>query len=483
MKKKPAARLVDLAVLIVDDEENICALLAEVLQQRFSRVDVSYSAGDGIRRILAENYDIVVTDLKLPDVWGIEVLKAAKAKDEFVEVIVITGYGTLESASEAINLGVTSYLTKPLSINEFTLQIEKAAATRAFHLKSLLLMKQSDRIVPEVVEHLHDITNLYYFSRKLMLGLDIPEIMRTILYEAGERLAPSITVIGIKSLDFCEIFAMPRTGCVTDGEVRDFMLRQWDSAWNIIDRTRFEQNEIALHVFKGRDGERIPADTSRALSLPMSVLGNTFGFISLGMAETGRIKPEDEQFMHVFVSMISSVIEHGYRDLHAKQQAKTDSLTGIANHRMMHETLEREITRADRHKRTFCFALVDIDDFKTINDTSGHLVGDAVLIDLTRRIVSHNRRGDFLARYGGEEFALVLPDTPLCGGEVLARRLCEEISARPFVFSRESVSYTISIGLTEYNGEFPRTKDRLFADADQALYDSKKNGKNRVSTR
>jgi diguanylate cyclase (GGDEF)-like protein len=185
--------------------------------------------------------------------------------------------------------------------------------------------------------------------------------------------------------------------------------------------------------------------------------------------------------MHVFTSMISSVVEHGYRDMQAKLQAKTDSLTGIANHRMLHETLEREMARADRYFRRFCLALIDIDDFKKINDTHGHLVGDAVLIDLARRMSEPIRRGDVLARYGGEEFALVLPDTALDGARTLAHRVCSSIASRPFAFAQTQVPYTISVGLTEYNGARPCQKDALIGEADAALYRSKQEGKNRVS--
>jgi diguanylate cyclase (GGDEF)-like protein len=92
------------------------------------------------------------------------------------------------------------------------------------------------------------------------------------------------------------------------------------------------------------------------------------------------------------------------------------------------------------------------------------------------------RKGDTFSRQGGEEFSLILPDTSLEGAEILAQRVCEHINAAPFVFSQTSVRYTISLGISVYKGKYPRTKDALIGDADDALYKSKKSGKNRVSS-
>jgi diguanylate cyclase (GGDEF)-like protein len=167
--------------------------------------------------------------------------------------------------------------------------------------------------------------------------------------------------------------------------------------------------------------------------------------------------------------------------MQAKLQARTDNLTGVANHRSFHETLAREISRADRSKSDCALVIIDIDDFKLINDTYGHQVGDAVIKDLTQRISTMVRKGDTFARQGGEEFSLILPDTSLEGAKLMADRVCKRIHSSPFVFSQTDIPYTISLGLSIYSGKTPRTKDALIADADKALYISKKSGKNLVS--
>jgi two-component system, cell cycle response regulator len=185
----------------------------------------------------------------------------------------------------------------------------------------------------------------------------------------------------------------------------------------------------------------------------------------------------------VFTSFVSSIIEHSCVDRNAKLLARSDGLTGIANHRSFHESLAREIARADRGGTVFGLILMDIDDFKKINDTYGHLVGDSVIRDLVERVLRMIRRADIFARYGGEEFGLILPDTALEGSRILAQRICKEVAAVPYSMPKLAVSYSVSIGLSIYDGKQPRPKDTLINDADKALYKSKADGKSRISIR
>ncbi len=476
--KKPS----DCKILIVDDEKNICDMLAETLKDDY-QVEVGYSTNEAFRLIKNNSYDIVVTDLKLGDGTGIDVLRLAKELDEFVEVIIITGYGSLETASEAINSGVTSYLNKPLKINRFTQQIERAVASRLFHLKSIRLLTNLDGM-PDVKDHIFDITSLYYFTSKLMYYLDVSELMKIIFDEVNEKLNAKFSVIGINYLKFSEIFAMPAKGLLSSADIMDGILTVWDESFEVFEKEDFENDQISFYVYRGRDA--LPGEVvdnrkyNKVISLPMTVLGETIGFIALFRDEKEPLSIERQQFFSVFTSLISSAIQHCYMDMLAKQQAKTDSLTGVANHRMFHETLEREIARAERYKRKFCLAILDIDDFKKINDTYGHLVGDGVLVDLTKRILKTIRCGDVLARYGGEEFGIILPDTEVAGAEKLANRICAIIADTPYSFSDSEISYTVSIGLVAYEVTVTRSRDELIRLADRALYQAKDEGKNRV---
>lgn len=477
----PFKRPSDCAILVVDDEEIICELLESALHGTY-RVTTCLSGAEALRLLEQHSFDVVISDLGLPGVSGLDVLRFAKDKDDFVEIMIITGFASLESATSAINLGVAAYLTKPLAIADLQLQVEKSVATRLFHLKSLRFMKEAGGFEPHVKDHLFDMTALYYFSRKLMLSLEMPEILRIVLQEINERMDASFCVLGLSYLSYSEIAAMPRVGELPEPLVRRSLQTNWNDGFGGFDKAQFEKGEIPLTLYKGKKGVCEPPADNTPATVQLSLMGQTIGSLLIFRPARVTFTEAESQFLHVFSSYVSGVIEHGYLDLQAKVQARTDGLTGIANHRCFHEQLGREIARADRNKSEFAVVLMDIDDFKFVNDTYGHLVGDAVIKDLSRRIGAMVRKGDTFSRQGGEEFSLILPDTSLEGAEILAQRVCEHINAAPFVFSQTSVRYTISLGISVYKGKYPRTKDALIGDADDALYKSKKSGKNRVSS-
>jgi diguanylate cyclase (GGDEF)-like protein len=474
--KKPS----DCSVLVVDDEAMLCSLLADTLQDSYT-VTSCQSGRQALRLIEENDFDLVIADLKLKDMPGIDVLRSAKEKDDFTELMVITGYASLESASRAIMLGVSAYLTKPLSLADLILQVEKAVATRIFHLKSVSLMQQSDTFAPHIKDHLNNMTSLYHFARKLMLSLELPEITRVILHEINEKMGSTFSILAMNYLNYAEIAAMPRHGEISETAIRTIITANWDNTFNIFDKGMFEQGDIPFRIFKGRRGQNAPMENLRPIGVQLSLMGQTIGSLLIFRDKNIASTPEENQFLYVFTSFVSSVIEHGYIDLQAKLQARTDGLTGVSNHRSFHETLAREISRADRNKSQCALIIIDIDDFKAINDCYGHLVGDAVIKDLCGRITSMVRKGDTFARQGGEEFSLVLPETSLDGAKTIAERVCLRVNSFPFTYTQTKVPYTISLGLSIYNGQKPRAKDALIADADKALYTSKKTGKNRVS--
>jgi diguanylate cyclase (GGDEF)-like protein len=159
----------------------------------------------------------------------------------------------------------------------------------------------------------------------------------------------------------------------------------------------------------------------------------------------------------------------------------TDGLTNIFNHRYLQEILPREIHRASRYSRSLCLIMIDIDDFKIYNDRNGHIAGDNLLRQLAQLLVKSIRKVDSVFRYGGEEFAILLPETGKESASLVARRLRAKVEQRSFqnadVLPKGRL--TISLGVAAYPDDARSVKE-LVVKADQALYQAKHLGKNRV---
>lgn len=160
--------------------------------------------------------------------------------------------------------------------------------------------------------------------------------------------------------------------------------------------------------------------------------------------------------------------------------ATTDPLTGVFNRRTFIELAEQELARARRSTVPLALMMLDLDHFKRVNDTYGHLVGDQVLVSFTRLIRECVRRGDLVVRYGGEEFCVLLPGTPLAAAHALAERIRATTAAR--MLTALPFRITVSIGLTASAGGAQVGIDDLLARADEALYRAKDAGRNCVVT-
>jgi diguanylate cyclase (GGDEF)-like protein len=158
-----------------------------------------------------------------------------------------------------------------------------------------------------------------------------------------------------------------------------------------------------------------------------------------------------------------------------------DALTGLYNHRFFQEAMDRELDRSKRYKRDLSLIIFDIDHFKKVNDTYGHLVGDRVLVALSRTTENSVREADIIARYGGEEFAVILPETDFSSTRAVAERLRRDIENLIIEVDGGKVKVTVSVGYTSYSHSATvQDKRAVIGLADKALYIAKQSGRNMV---
>ncbi|MCB9556537.1 MAG: sensor domain-containing diguanylate cyclase [Deltaproteobacteria bacterium] len=209
--------------------------------------------------------------------------------------------------------------------------------------------------------------------------------------------------------------------------------------------------------------------------VPMRGRSGVLGVIAAGAAEPNRFGEADEELFNHLAAAIAKDVENA-RLFHL---AVTDPLTGAYNRQHFSSNFPTEFERARRYDHPLSLAMVDIDNFKEINDRFGHPVGDGVLREVSHRLRRLTRDFDSLVRYGGDEFVLMLPATALEGAAPLTERLRADMSRQPLEIGHARVPVTVSGGLAEIS---PTDKDAgdLLQRADRALYRAKREGRNRV---
>ena len=223
-----------------------------------------------------------------------------------------------------------------------------------------------------------------------------------------------------------------------------------------------------------------------ALALPIRARiagGRDVDYVGVVAIARGR-RPFTEEEREIFAYLAGqAAVSMENVELHEtiSRQAVTDELTGLVNVRRFQEQLDAEIDRSDRFGSPLSLVMIDIDNFKSVNDTYGHQQGDLVLIEVARTLRRLSRDVDVPARYGGEEMAVILPQTDLTGAEQQAERMRAALEAMEIkrLDGRGLLPVTASFGVSSYPTQ-AKEKDALIAAADAALYRAKRGGKNRV---
>jgi diguanylate cyclase (GGDEF)-like protein len=245
---------------------------------------------------------------------------------------------------------------------------------------------------------------------------------------------------------------------------------------------------IVVAAGDGLEGDALASHEPRVTQKPRGVLAvpilrehNLLGLVTAVDPEEGAFSDDDVEALSALAVQAGVAIENARLHRVVERQAVTDALTGLANRRQFYEVLGREYERAQRFGQPVSLILLDIDDFKQINDSRGHLAGDAVLHSVAATLAEVIREIDLAARYGGEEFAVLLPQTGPEGAAMLAERLRTEIAARSIRFGTDEITgVTASFGVAA-GPDAQMTQIDLIASADAALYQAKREGKNHVT--
>jgi len=219
--------------------------------------------------------------------------------------------------------------------------------------------------------------------------------------------------------------------------------------------------------------------TKGCLILPLICQDRVVGVLNLAdRVESKFFSKDDIALVELLGQLVGASIGNIKLFEKTQRQATTDGLTGLANHRMFYEILERELWRSRRYGGQISVIMIDVDNLKKINDTYGHRVGDKAIKQVSRKIKQCIRQIDTAARYGGDEFAVILPNTALAEAVVVAERMVETVAISRLIADDQEIPLSISVGLGQYDCH---TKpEDITSRSDQALYTAKQAGKNTV---
>ena len=222
-------------------------------------------------------------------------------------------------------------------------------------------------------------------------------------------------------------------------------------------------------------GLELGGHPEHALVVPIQRTGQLMGAMELYLNAWRELTEDQADLLNGVASQAAIAIRHAQLFAAQEENALTDELTKLPNRRALAQRFLQEMQRAKRHKNAIAFLMIDLDHFKQVNDTYGHLNGDAVLAELAQILAGSARESDVCARYGGEEFALILHETTESGAKILAERIRAKVAAATFP---GGLKLTISVGVaaTDDAALFTQLMDR----ADQALYAAKQGGRNQV---
>lgn len=430
------------SILIVDDEERIRAAYRQLLAADGRRVEQCGTGVEALRRLERRDIDVVVLDLNLPDIHGLEVMEWMVNKRVPTAVVVFSGEESIDSAIRALRHGAIEFVRKLGSPQELVDTVERVLRRRRIEREHALMairLEHSERLHRFLVEQSPDIiytldTNGHFifingrveallgYARDELLGKHYSLIVHPDDLEHA-RFAFNERRIGDRASTNVEIRLQTKTQGVRHFEHRTIVAIL--SSQGIYDAT----DNTASQQFKGTSG------VARDI--------------------TERKKAEE------------TIAFQAFHDL----------LTGLPNRVLFKDRLGVALTQAKRTGKRLGVMFIDIDRFKLVNDTYGHHEGDELLKAFAQRVRSCLRSGDTLARQGGDEFTVLLPD--LSSGEdaaAIAAKMLAELK-HPFTIAGLNFFSTVSIGISLYP-EDGDTPEMLIRNADIAMYQTKGRGKN-----
>jgi two-component system, cell cycle response regulator len=446
-------------ILIVEDDAFFREIFSVILKEDGYQVDTASSGNEALAMLATNSYQLVVTDLMLQDISGLDILSRAKQMDSDIEVIVVTGYGNMESAIYALKNGARDYLVKPISHDEF---------------KHVVRLTMEQRRMLDENQGLKEQIRLFQTSQTIANCIDIDRIQLLVLEatikETGTERGFTCLHDAARKIFLMETKGISREAAESINEALK-LVYDWEQEF-FTDPARVQITLPAESAEGKTELILLPINNKTALQGVVVLLGN-------GTAKP--IPPLKLDNIRFLVEQSALAIENAGRFAMAKELLNIDELTGLYNYRYLEIALEREIRRSERYGLSLAVIFLDVDMLKVVNDTYGHLIGSRVLKEVGAVLKRSVREVDVVIRYGGDEYTMILIETGRQGAAIVAERIRKTLETHPFVLGENlEVKLTACLGFACYP-EDTKSKLELLEMADRAMYHGKVSGRNIVS--
>ncbi|AMW04107.1 diguanylate cyclase [Gemmatimonas phototrophica] len=485
-------------ILVADDDEAVLESVTWLLQENGYDVVPANGGTACLEQLEKKSPDLLLLDILMPDADGCQLLERIKGEERWrdLPVLMLSAQPPEEASVRSLGLGAADFIRKPYRPKELLARVQAQLrmgallrSTRAALLRSeeqLHRAQQDADSRRKLVDILHEVTG----------DLSVSELFHLLVRRAARALGVShCSVVLARPGDAhaTVVAAFENPGLqqlVVQLDRYPELKAALESGQPVLveDLDTHELYEGVRHVW-GIEGIEIPIRS--VIALPFSIDRGQYGvFLVRRTRDQERFGPADLEFAQAVITAAVAVIQRAQMvestmadNARLEQLAQTDPLTQLLNRRALTERITAEMERALRYDSTLALLMIDLDHFKRVNDTYGHLVGDDVLRDVAQLLSDTIRGSDIVARYGGEEFLVLLPETDDAGAESFADRIRAAVEEHQFAsdsLGGEPLRLTASVGVAVYPAARIESVEDLFARADAALYRAKADGRNRV---
>lgn len=468
-------------ILVVDDSEVTRAILSRTLRGAGFEVLEARDGAEGAMAALREQPHVVITDLEMPVMDGFPLLRLLKADpaSSHIPVLILTSRGEAASRYWSLRTGADAYLTKDFDPNDLLALVSGLAGEAAAPAGGAPLDLQAMgpvEVLARVARHLDtallQATVVNTLLERGMAANDFHEAARGALETLGQVVDAQFLAVAVSELDAAMI------QIILHDPVRN---SDTELLKELLTRTLnpFPDTPLDIQV-TGERGD-VAIDLEAAVWFPLS-LRDANGVLALLPRDPHEFDASTGVLLEALTGHLAVVLDNARLSQRLHELSMLDGLTRQLNHRTIYARLTEELERARRYRYPLSIVLCDFDHFKEINDTHGHLTGDAVLREGAAVLRRCLRGTDLLGRYGGEEFLAVMPQVDLDAARSAAERLRQGLESHSVRLpGGGEVRATASFGvaardeLTEH-----QTSDLLVSLADRRLYEAKAAGRNLV---